>query len=651
MGRVRPFQVTPGVQPVACSVARGDDPTAALASVLADLDADLRGRAVVLTRLAQPTPASAAVVHALVDLLDEGGCSEVVVAGSLSTADRDRGHLSVAGVARTAGLTGRTPRGTVYDVVDLHSSTMPAPVPPSSVLAGEPVSAQWVGAGVRVVLGRSVTEANDGFAGCLTTLLGAAPEVAGADPADVATDLLEHLPPALAVIDALVSSHGPDGARLVRELDTGAVVAGTDALLADSVLAALHGEDRSASRLVARALRRLGEPRGSVVGDLTPFAGWQPAHPLLRAAVRRASTDPAVGRVLAAATGGPDPEADPADPVLAGVRSVLTPLVAAAGEPSGQGALAGLLGALASVGEQSRGWVACLAKDRVDRVVVPLGFDPAAVDDAAYDGLPEFFAPYERVLQGLPSGRDGMRWSLVDGATVFEVSREVAADFEEFVARVDVAAGISLMADYLGGRRVALSTDDAGRVVRQAERNLYLPQPNYLALWGGEPIDVCKVELVQRGADEHRLLWRTVESPNGSATWDDGTLTFTDVGRGRTRVTVRGRQLFALPLAWGAVDLAVLPEVRGPLLEEAYRRFFTTTFDNLEACFEGREFRIGRPALAGAEPLATVTGHLVLRLARDWLADRSSAGSGRATVGSPSPEVDVHGFTHVRGTA
>ena len=88
--------------------------------------------------------------------------------------------------------------------------------------------------------------------------------------------------------------------------------------------------------------------------------------------------------------------------------------------------------------------------------------------------------------------------ALVDGATVFEVGREVRADFDEWVARVDVAAGISLMADYLGGRRVAVSSATAGGTTRnrQAERNLFLPQPNYLAAWGGEPIDVCKIELV-----------------------------------------------------------------------------------------------------------------------------------------------------------
>jgi hypothetical protein len=144
----------------------------------------------------------------------------------------------------------------------------------------------------------------DAYDGCLATLLGAAVEVAGADPADVATDLLAHLPPGLVVIDAIVTRHGADGRHLLRELATGALVVAADALLADTVLAALLGQDRAGSRLVDRALRVMGQAPGRVGGDVTPFAGVVRPHPLLMNALRGAEAEPPVARVLAAATGG-----------------------------------------------------------------------------------------------------------------------------------------------------------------------------------------------------------------------------------------------------------------------------------------------------------------------------------------------------------
>ncbi|MDN5790775.1 MAG: hypothetical protein L0H25_07895 [Micrococcales bacterium] len=127
-------------------------------------------------------------------------------------------------------------------------------------------------------------------------------------------------------------------------------------------------------------------------------------------------------------------------------------------------------------------------------------------------------------------------------------------------------------------------------------------------------------------------------------------------------MTIRGRQLFTLPPAWATVDLAALPEVRGPLLEEAYRRFFTTTFDNLEACFEGREFRIGRPPTDPEEPLLTESLQLLLGAAGDWLRTGTARGDGSGGAGDRVggiddvggvdvvDEVDVQGFRHVRGS-
>jgi hypothetical protein len=623
----------------------------ALGPAVAALDPALTGPAVVLVRVRPPTPVDAAVVHALVDLLHDRGCRPVVVGAALHAYDRDRGHHSVPELARRAGLSGRTRSGTAYDVVDLGADLVSAPVPDASVLSGHLVSRVWAESATRVVVGRAVTDLVDGYAGCLATLLGAAPEVPGADPGDVATELLVHLPPGLAVVDALAASVGPDGARLPQPLDSRTLVVATDLLAADAATAALLGVDRSASALHGHALLVLGSPVGRTEGRLTPLDGAHAAHPLARAAARSVAAEPRLARVLSAALGGPDEGAQPPDPVLAAVRTVLAPLVVAADDPTGHLPLAAVLAAIGAARHGALAWSTGVDKGSIDRRVVSLGFDPTAYSDREFDSLPTFFAPFDRLVEDLPVNADGMRWRLVDGATVFEVGRDVRADFDAWVARVDVAAGISLMADYLGGRRVSLTSATSGGTTRtrQAERNLYLPQPNYLAAWGGEPIDVCKIELVERNDDQHRLTWRTVSSPNGSAEFDDGSLTFTRSPAG-TRVVVRGRQLFALPPTWAGLDLAAVPELRNPLLEEAYRRFFTTTFDNLEACFEGREFRIGRPPMDPAEPLLTQALDLVLGAVTGWL-DKGPAGTGRqAPAGAPAgADVDAQGFRHVRG--
>src|SRR5665647_2385628 len=97
--------------PVTCRVVRGSGVASTFAQALVAIAPALRGRAVVLTRLSQPTPVSAAVIEELVDLLFEGGCGDVLVVAALSIGDRDRGHRSVQALAHSAGLTGRSRRG------------------------------------------------------------------------------------------------------------------------------------------------------------------------------------------------------------------------------------------------------------------------------------------------------------------------------------------------------------------------------------------------------------------------------------------------------------------------------------------------------------------------------------------------------------
>ncbi|WP_406829330.1 hypothetical protein ABEG17_10010 [Pedococcus sp. KACC 23699] len=660
----------PNREAVAGTVVTGHGLTS-LADAVTRVAPPVQGPAVVLGRLSQPTPVAAALVHELVDVLVERGAVSVAIAFQLRACDRDRGHGTVDDLARLAGLGGRTSRGRQYDVVDLSLEGDRTIAPETSVLHGIPLSTAWAGAGTRVLLGRAVTDLIDGYAAGLDTLLRAGEEVAGAAAADVVTDLLDLVPPSFVVVDALAPAVGPDGARLPYLLDSGVLVVGTDVLRVDGVVASLLGQDRGSSRLFAAARARRDRR-----GDLTPadpieglpaapLLGARGPHPAARGAAVRLAAEPALERVLVAAVGGPDDAAAEIDPVLTVVRGVLTPLVEGASDGPGALALAGVLGALSTAAEGLLAWRTGLDKSAVSRRVVPLGFDPEALDDLAYDGLPEFFSEFDHLVDAISStddsdngSDDAMRWRLVDGATVFETTREIAADFDAFIARVDVAAGISLMADYIGGRRVTVPGGAPG-TTRQAERNLYLPQPNYLAAWGGEPIDVCKVELVERSTERHRLTWRTLHSPNGSAVFDDGSLTFTrsDVG---TLVRVRGRQLFTLPRSWAGVDLGAIPEVRGPLLEEAYRRFFTTTFDNLEACFEGREFRIGRPAPSPTDPLLTRSLELLLGAARSWVGDTAAGSAGLAARGGAARDrgtgdgasattVDLHGFRHVPG--
>ncbi len=592
-----------------------------------------RASAVVLAALSGPASVDRRVVDELVDALWERGWASVRVGCALTLTDRDAGVSDVETLASTAGLTGTSAMGNEYAVVDLHAELVDAPVPETSVLAGRKIGRAWVDSDARIVVARSASDLADGFASCLDLLADVAVASPEVSRADLAVDVHRHLPAAVAVVDATVSSHGISGRSRLEPLETCALVVSGDTLLADVVIAGLHGQDPGVSRPVRETMRRIGLPDGQrIVGDLTSFKGWLAAPPLTRDALR--SAGPMAERLAAAALRRG--EAD--DPILAALRHTV--------EGVDDATLAAGIAALAYGASSGRAlleaWATVFDKGRVGRIDVPLGFDPASYDEAAYRSIPAYLASFGQLLT--EPAQDGLRWTYLDGSVVFEISRLVEAPYDEFVERVDISRGISLMADYLGGRGVVLERDEDGRPIRQAERNLYLPQPNYLASWGGLPIDVCKIELVEYADDLRRLSWRTVASPNGSAEYDDGALTFAAAPGDRTKVTVMGRQLFTLPAFWRAVDLDRFPEVKAPLVADAYRRFFTATFDNLEACFEGRDHRIGRER--EDPPLATETASMLLGVAKEWLEEKPLF----QAAGRPEPtQIDVHGFRHFSG--
>jgi hypothetical protein len=217
------------------------------------------------------------------------------------------------------------------------------------------------------------------------------------------------------------------------------------------------------------------------------------------------------------------------------------------------------------------------------------------------------------------------------------------------------------MNDYIGGACVPVARNRDGKVIYQAERNIYLPQPNWMAFFGGQPIDVGKLEFIRYGRREQKIFWRTIKSSNNSAEFDDGIVTFTAAGKHQTRVTIMARQKFALPLFWQVVNMDLAPSIKNFLVVDAYTRYFRQTVANFEAQYQDRDFRVGRPwDPTAAESDATPNSRLeaiieILTNLGKALANntRDLSGVFRALGLGPKPHtaitVDEQGFRHFPG--
>ncbi|GAA2836209.1 hypothetical protein GCM10010452_75540 [Crossiella cryophila] len=570
------------------------------------------------------------LVEQLVDELYAHGFERVVVAAV-------DGRLRPAPGIRRLDLGGVTAHGSEYGLVELGADVAEGPFPGTGVLRGMGIPRVWLEAGFRINLAKNATHAEFGYALCLANLLGLPDSadrhqdlVADRDTGEVLVELLRHCPADFHLVDALASSHGPAGTEVPVPITTGTLLAGDDALAVDLVGARLMGAEPLSSPLLAAAVAEFGTPEVRIDGDATPYAGWRNPAPELRAARRGLRTDGALRRVLAA-VGGQGEE----DPLLVRLRDWHNGLVeASVDSPLATRQLRKCLAALGYLDRLANAWQVIGAKDRVPRPEVGLGIDPTDYGPADFAAVEELGAELETLAAQLPWDESGMRWRYLDGAVLFGCQRTINAPYTEFTPRVEIDRAIEFMQDYLGGQAIEVAHDAEGRVIRRLERNLYLPQPNYVALFGGPVIDVCKVESIRYSADTQRIRWRTVRSPNGSADYDDGSVTFERVGAEQTRIAITVRQKFALPPALRWFDEH--PEIKAPLVTDAYRRFFGATLDNFEARYEGRLFRIGREGAAG--PLLTTTAHTLFELGREW-------------VRQPRPEtegIDLQGFRHFR---
>jgi hypothetical protein len=288
-------------------------------------------------------------------------------------------------------------------------------------------------------------------------------------------------------------------------------------------------------------------------------------------------------------------------------------------------------------------------KDSLRQRAVGLGLDPNRYQVSDFDEMVEELLHLQSFASAAPEASPGFRWRYFNEAVLFSYNRVLPIAFETFVTRVDVAQTIQFMNDYLGGVIVVLERDNIGRPIKQAERNIYLPQPNYMILYHGKPIDVTKIELVRYHADEHTLFWKTVHSENESATFDDGIAKFSKCADG-TSITITGRQLFTLPPFWQAVDLNLVPDLKAALVKHAYLTFFDRTVANFEALVEGRNIRLGRGA---DEPRSLRLDDLIVlfqKVAGIGSLFTKSANEG-LREGDLREVTDNEGFVHVRPQA
>ena len=312
---------------------------------------------------------------------------------------------------------------------------------------------------------------------------------------------------------------------------------------------------------------------------------------------------------------------------------------------------------LAGVGNAVHAQHTLFRKDKLRRQVRPLQLDLGQFSPRDFREVPRCLTPFEPLLAGTTPFAGNLRLRRFDDALLFSGEFEYPIPFDEFVERVHIEHAIQYMNDYMGGSLTVVDADPEGRPLVQAERNLYLQQPNWMVLLGGDVIDVEKLEVIRRSENRQSIFWKTVSSPNGSAVHDDGRVSFLRARNDCTRVEIVTRQKFTLPLFFQATHIDLFPFIRDPIIEQGYQNFFTRTIANMQAQFEGSPYRTGYDAAAGeqerlsdlarnvATALATLGELLRHKGDRTGVADWFAARSWQVTP-PPTASLDKDGFRH-----
>lgn len=545
------------------------------------------------------------LVEHLIDRLHEHRYTRVAIGESRNSFDRWIENRDVQILADLLGYRFVTPKGNSYEIVDLAEELIAGPFERGSILRGTCLPRHWKQANFRIVFAKNKTDDENAYHLCLDNLISVLPlrdkdyhYKHRLNRRDVLVELLRHTPVDFCIVDGYISNHGNAGSRVARPIETRTLIAGGHLLLTDDVAARKMGIAPDSSDVHAAAVRRFGLPEPHRIdGDLTPYSNWINVHPLVLNSTRERETWPELSQLLQPWLQMIDQEAFPfKDPVHERLNRVLSRYLAGIDEnPMVFWTVVAFNFVVGAVHRGIKPLQVMYWKDSLRHQDVALNLRREDYTLGDYEAMVSYLEPLEREVHAIASDFNGLRWTYhQDGSVLFEFSRIIPVEYEDFVQRVNVAKTIQYMNDYIGGMIIQIRKDDQGRVTHQLERNLYLPQPNYLALYQGKNIDVSKLEFIRYRGDEQKMFWKTVKSENGSAQFDDGTVRFSRLENGKTVISIFGRQQFTLPLFWEVINLDNYPVLKQMLVTHAYTTFFSRTMANLEAVYEGRDVRIGK---------------------------------------------------------
>ena len=615
----------------------------------------------------EPTGTDPRLVEALIGLLRSAGYGAVTVIDGRNQPDgwlHNRGALCVPDLV---GYRFEAADGVPYEISSAEDACECVPLNACDDGGSLLVASAWTDADFRISFAKNKTDEASAYALCVHNLLGLIPSSAAASrwtPAERCVHLLRRAAPDFALLDAVVSAHGSCGSRRPAAIQTDSLIASPSAVLVDWIGALKMGVDPHVSPVNHAVLTTIGlQARWTLRGDAGPWPHWQNPSPTVLHNVQRRRAWEEMDLLARAVLQPVDRERFPfRSLVVDQLNATVTSHLSSISDRRLRGTIEGLLHqVLALAAGAHRAYVSAANKAAVIRSNAPVMQDVDALRPTDFDVTERMVQESADALLGAASDARGFRIRAIDGHIHFSATRALPFRFDEFVRRVDITRSIQYMNDYVGGQTLVVARDRDGRVTRQIERNVYLPQPNWISVFGGQVIDVEKLERVRYGKTRQTIWWRTIRSMNASAESDDGSVSFVRNGLGEVDVSIFARQRFTQPRAVAAVGVERFRGVYSELVADAYAQFFDGTIANMKAACEATPFRIGREGCAsngaeltsgrGLSSMLAAAGALISQIAGVAPAAGVSGGVGALGERPTMPiETDDLGFRHFVGS-